>query len=86
MSNYVVSRTALQGGYHEVHNLMMACPRRPLPADRQELGEHPSGRAALEHAKLEFPRSNGCRFCCRNAYDSTLSPGPSSVPARPSRH
>jgi hypothetical protein len=68
MSKYIVNRTAPKGGYHEVHSLVTSCPRLPLPADRQELGDLDNCHLALAQAKLEYPKANGCRFCCLNAY------------------
>jgi hypothetical protein len=64
MNKYVVSRNAQSDGSHDVHSLEASCPRLPLPENRKELGEQQNCKDALAQARLEFPKSNGCKFCC----------------------
>lgn len=68
MPHYYVNREAQPNGDHEVHE--QGCIYLPSEPNRQYLGEFPSCQPAMAIARLYFPQSDGCYFCCRPCHTS----------------
>lgn len=69
MPNYCVNRMAQTGsGDHEVHDLSSTKGCLPDPANRLNLGSHPSCREAVATAKQSYTDVNGCYYCATNCH------------------
>ena len=70
MAHFIVNTNAQPNGDHEVHNKTTGCNFMPAPANQMDVGHHTSCHGAVAQAKLTYPRSNGCYYCC-NACHTT---------------
>lgn len=70
MAKFIVNMNAQYNGDHEVHNLDANCTRLPDPSNRLPLGEHFTCVSAVATAKLTYPQSNGCYYCCPACHTS----------------
>ena len=60
MDKYYVNNKAQVTGEHEVHKSTCSY----LPSDKKYLGEHLNCHSAVREAKLTYPNSDGCAYCC----------------------
>jgi hypothetical protein len=63
MARYLVNTNPQPNGDHEVHTTV--CAYLPLPAHRQDLGEHATCQSAVALAKRQYPTANGCYYCAK---------------------
>lgn len=68
MNLYYVNRQEQSNGDHEVH--VSTCSFLPSPQNQQALGYHNNCFEAVRAAKVYYPRSNGCYWCCRECHTS----------------
>lgn len=70
MPRYYINTNAQQNGDHEVHS--DPCAYMPAPANRVDLGVHPTCQSAVADAKQRWPsaRINGCYHCSRSCHTS----------------
>ena len=68
MLHYCVNRKAQENGDHEVH--VLSCNRLPNSENRKALGLHDGCHSAVRKAKIDYPKANGCFWCC-NACHTT---------------
>ncbi|MFN3945840.1 MAG: hypothetical protein ACK4K7_13025 [Allosphingosinicella sp.] len=66
MQSYYVNRNQQSNGDHEVH--VRSC--RYFPSSAQYLGEFGSCHGAVLEAKRDYPRANGCAYCCPACHTS----------------
>ena len=62
MKMYYVNNNAQSNGDHEVHH--RDCPYLPLPQNSTYLGDFNSCEPAVEEAKKQYTKANGCASCC----------------------
>ena len=69
MPTYCVNRNAQSGSNdHEVHDLASTEGCLPAPANRIDLGYHPSCRGAVNDAKQYYADVNGCYRCANDCH------------------
>ncbi len=68
MSIYYVNKNPQANGDHEVH--VSDCTFLPSSDNRLFLGNHFDCKSALVKARIHFPQSNGCFYCCKPCHTS----------------
>lgn len=61
-AKYCISKRAQKSGEREIH--VLGCKYMPSQRNLRELGVFASQKAALEAAKVIYPKSDGCYYCC----------------------
>lgn len=64
MPRFYVNTNSQSNGDHEVHE-NSNCSHAPSLQNRKDLGYHSDCHSAVREAKLTYPQSNGCSYCCK---------------------
>ena len=64
MKNYYVNYNSQENGDNEVH--VEGCDY--MPEIKKYVGLHKSCKEAVANAKIFFPNSNGCKYCCSECH------------------
>lgn len=68
MEKYYVNNTAQNNGDHEVHT--DKCRYFENIVSKKYLGEFSSCKPAVDEAKKNYSKSNGCKTCCNSCHTS----------------
>lgn len=68
MHRYYVNKNTQVNGDHEVHKA--GCTFMPLDHNRLYLGTFVSCRGAVQEAKKQYLKSNGCFYCSNGCHTS----------------